>query len=163
MKNQVPVVLIAVAISVFGCGGAETGGGDSTAKKTPGGGAQIAGGPASGRPRIAGGEDGLAEAEYQLARHAADIVRIMRDHLLDCRRATRVCHAYIEAHRASIENAKARLVAEIDSGPPDRDDEIEEDLRQLLLELEPDAKQIAEDFEDRCRGVADEIGEIFDF
>ena len=162
MKRAV-VLAVSAAILAAGCGGAPPEAEEPNPTKKSGGGAQIAGPAGPGKPQIAGGQGELAEAEYQLARHAADIVRIMRDHMLDCQRATRVCQAYIEAHRDSIESAKARLVAEIEAGPPGRDDEIEEDLRQLLIEMAPDTKDVAEDFEDRCRGMADEIGEIFDF
>jgi len=153
----------ALAFVLIGCVGPGPGADEPTVKKKSSGGAQIAGPVEPGKPQIAGGDAELGEAEYQLARHAADIVRIMRDHMNDCQRATRVCQAYIEANRGSIESAKARLVAEIDSGPPGRDDEIEERLRNLLIEMEPGTKQVAEDFEDHCRGMADEIGEIFDF
>jgi len=166
MVTRIIITLVAAA-ALAGCGGADPGAGEPTSGR-PGGRAQIAGpgGPGDPHgPRIAGGSASLDEAEYQLARHAADIVRIMRDHMDDCDRAERVCDAYIAHNRASIEDAKARITAAIEAGPPERDveDEIEHELQRLLLEMEPYTKRIAEDFEDRCRGVSDDIGDVFDF
>lgn len=155
---------LAAALALWSCGGAGPEAEEPTAQ-TRGDRARIAGPVGPGRPRIAGGSTALGEAEYQLARHAADIVRIMRDHMHDCDRAARVCHAYLAKNRASIDDARTRIAAAIEAQPPERDleDEIQRDLERLLLEMEPDTEQIAEDFEDRCRGVADEVSEAFDF
>jgi hypothetical protein len=152
-----------LAVLLIGCGGA----GPEPEEPAGGrrGGAQIAGPVGSGKPRIAGGSASLDEALYQLARHAADIVGVMRDHMNDCDRAARVCNAYVEHNRASIDRAKARIATEVETRSPgsDVEDVVANDLQRLLLEMEPNVERIADEFEDRCPGVADEVGEALEF
>ena len=164
MRKALFWALSTVAIFPAGCGGANLEPEEPTGGTTSGG-AQIAGPTRPGRPQIAGGSATLEEAEYQLARHAADIVAIMRDHMNDCDRAARVCHAYVEHNRKSIDDAKARIRVAMGEWTPDYspEDEVDRDLQRLLLEMEPDTEQIVGEFEDRCPGIADELGEALEF
>jgi hypothetical protein len=158
MKNIATILLLVVGLS--GCGGAAPEAEEPSGGDDEGGGAQIAGATGSGQHQIAGGSTTLDQPERQLARHAADLVLIMRDHAGDCERAARMCDDYVAGNRASIEDAKAELKQAIEQAPPDVDleDEIGEDLERLMLQMVPDSKRIMESFEDRCPGIADDVG-----
>jgi hypothetical protein len=89
----------------------------------------------------------------------------MGDHVGDCERAVAECDAYVSKNQQSLDDAKARIAAVVEQEHPgaDVEDEVGRDLEQLLLEMVPHAKQIMEDFDRSCPGVADDIGQALKF